>query len=178
VTTTAPTNTLNAIITATATGATLTTPLTVQVVSVALSPTEVTIFVGHSQQFLATVTGTSTLDVTWTVQEAAGGTVSTNGLFIGQAVGDFHVVATSVADPTKSGTAPVHVRAKAKDKDKDKDKDKEKERIKEITKEVVKELEIHPQVVTSPRVVTQAETQSLSGGGKAFIQPQLRPSVG
>jgi hypothetical protein len=176
VTTTAPSNTLNAIVTATATGATLTTPLTVQVVSVALSPAEVTIFTGHSQQFLATVTGTSTTGVAWSVQEATGGSINASGLFIGQAVGDFHVVSTSVADPAKSGTAIAHVRTKTKDKEKEKEKDKEKERIKETFKEVAKEREKINEILL-PRLVTLGVEQNPSGGGNAFIQPQLRPTV-
>jgi hypothetical protein len=174
VTTSGASNTLSAIVTATATGATLTAPLTVQVVSVGLSPAEVTIFTGHSQQFLATVNGTGTTAVTWSVQEAAGGSVNANGLFTGQTVGDFHVVATSVADPTKSGTAVAHVRTKTKDKEKEKDKDKEKEHIKELSKEAEKLRE----VIMAPRIVALAPGQLPPEGGNAFIQPQLRPPIG
>ena len=138
ITTSAAPNTLNAIITATATDVVLTAQFTVQVVSVAVSPAELTIFTGHSQQFSATVTGTGTTDVTWSLQEAAGGSVNASGFFVGQAQGDYHIVATSVADPTKNGVGIAHVRDKGKDKEKEKekDKDKEKERTKDIADKV------------------------------------------
>ncbi len=175
VTTTAPQNTLGVIVTAAATGVTLTAPLTVQMVNVVLSPAEVTIFTGHGQQFLATVTGTGSTGVTWSVQEA-GGSINTTGLFIGGAAGDFHVVATSVADPSKSGTALAHVRAKGKDKEKEKEKDKDKEfekvRAKEslAEKAIAKELDTLPQF-DSRHVVNPGPLE----GGNAFIQPRLRP---
>jgi hypothetical protein len=49
--------------------------------------------------------------VTWTVTEgAAGGSVAGNGLYTApQAVGTFHVVATSVADPTKTVQGTITV---------------------------------------------------------------------
>jgi hypothetical protein len=172
-TTTAP-NTLGVIITGTGTGVTLTAPLTVQVVSVSVSPAEVTIFTGHSQQFSATVIGTSTTGVTWSVQEATGASVTASGLFIGSAVGDYHAVATSTADTAKTGSALIHVRDKTKDKEKEKEKDKEKE-IREklrISKEISKEIEILPQAV-----VRGSTTTSASGTGRAFISPTLRPST-
>jgi len=187
ITTGAAPNTLSAIVTAAATGATLTAPFTVQVVNVVLSPTEVTIFAGHSQQFAATVSGSSITDVTWSVQEAAGATVNASGLVIGQAVGDYHVVATSTADPAKSGTAIAHVRTKSKDKEKEKEKDKEKELVREkVTKEsehklskefdrkVTKEVDL-----TSPGrtvdVVHLAAAPVSAAAGRAFITPASRP---
>jgi Family of unknown function (DUF6519)/Bacterial Ig-like domain (group 2) len=103
VTTTAAPNTLPTIITATATNVVLTAQFTVQVVSVVVSPAELTIFTGHSQQFSATVTAISTTDVTWSVEEASGGSVNSSGFFIGQAQGDYHIVATSW--PTRPRTA-------------------------------------------------------------------------
>jgi hypothetical protein len=176
VTTTAAPNTLSVIITGTGTGVTLTAPLTVQVVSVSVSPAEVTIFTGHSQQFSATVIGTSTTDVTWSVQEPSGASVSASGLFIGSTAGDYHVIATSTADTSKNGTGLVHVRDKTKDKEKEKEKDKEKEIEKtrdklSISKEIAKEIEILPQDRLSGRTV------STSGTGRAFISPTLRPST-
>lgn len=178
VTTTATSNTLNAIVTASATDVALTAQFTVQVVSIAISPAEVTIFTDHSQQFSATVTGTSTTDVTWSVREAAGGSVNASGFFVGQAVGDFHVVATSVADPSKSGVGLAHVRQKGKDKEKEKEKDKEKERVKEVLKE--KEvLERLPQVggpiISNP--VASVGNQGVATPGRAFIQLTERPDL-
>ena len=63
------------------------------------------------QQFTQTTTGDCNLAVTWSVQEGpAGGTVTNTGLYTAPAYpGIFHVVATSVADPTKTGVATVTV---------------------------------------------------------------------
>jgi len=50
--------------------------------------------------------------VTWTIQEAAAGTIDATGLYVAPGTaGTYHVVATSVADPTKSATAAVTVTA-------------------------------------------------------------------
>jgi hypothetical protein len=59
----------------------------------------------------ATVTGTSNGAVTWSILEgAAGGAVSSAGVYTAPtAGGTYHVVATSVADPTKSAVATVSV---------------------------------------------------------------------
>ena len=164
----------------------LTAQFTVQVVSVAVSPAELTIFTGHSQQFSATVTGTGTTDVTWSLQEAAGGSVNASGFFVGQAQGDYHIVATSVADPTKNGVGVAHVRDKGKDKEKEKEKDKEKERTKDIADKVPDgkvilekaTVERLPQL-TMASVVTPAPSvpeESLPKG-RAFIRPSERPDL-
>lgn len=181
VTTTAAPNTLNTVITATATGVVLTAQFTVQVVTVVVSPAELTIFTGHSQQFSATVTGASVSDVTWSVREAAGGSVSATGFFIGLAHGDYHIVATSVADPSKNGVAIVHVQ----DKTKDKDKEKEKERTKDIAdkndKLTLEKIAVErlPQL-TRPaglaRPAALAEEAS-APQGRAFIRPSERPDL-
>jgi hypothetical protein len=187
VTTDAPSNTLSAIVSATATGVTLTAALTVQLVSVVLSPAEVTIFVGHSQQVLATVSGTSNPAVTWSVQEA-GASVSASGLFFGAALGDYHVVATSVADTTRSAAALVHVRPKVKDKEKEKEKDKEVEKIifretkvlKEVEAKITKESKeaelLHP-FVASADTSAAATGAGEPAAGSAFIPAALRPKV-
>jgi hypothetical protein len=81
------------------------------VVTVAVSPTNAVVQTGKTQQFTATVTGNSNTAVTWT---ATGGTISNTGLFTaGATAGSFSVTATSVADPTKSGSTPVSVQAQA-----------------------------------------------------------------
>ncbi|HLJ48142.1 MAG TPA: hypothetical protein VKU01_19140 [Bryobacteraceae bacterium] len=78
-------------------------------ISVAVSPTSASLQPGQTKQFSATVTGTSNTAVTWT---ATGGTISTSGLFTaGSTAGSFTVTATSVADPTKSGSASVTITA-------------------------------------------------------------------
>jgi hypothetical protein len=179
VTTTGAPNTLNTVITATATDAVLTAQFTVQVVSVAVSPAELTIFTGHSQQFSATVMGASVTDVTWSVQETAGGSVSATGFFIGQTHGDYHIVATSVADRSKNGVGIAHVQ----DKPKDKDKEKEKERTKDIADKNDKlalekiTAERLPQL-TRPAGLAQAPAlaeETSSPQGRAFIRPSERP---
>lgn len=79
-------------------------------VSVAVSPTDDTLGPTSQRQFAATVTGANP-DVSWKVEEgAAGGTVTTDGLYIApSSTGTFHVIATSVADSTRSATATVSV---------------------------------------------------------------------
>jgi len=79
--------------------------------TVLVSPPTVQLAPGAAQPFSASVTGTADTRVTWSVREgAAGGTVSAAGAYATPAgAGVFHVVATSVADPTVSGAAAVTV---------------------------------------------------------------------
>jgi len=66
-----------------------------------------------TKQFSADVANTSDKRVTWSVVEgAAGGTITSGGLYTAPATagGPYRVKATSVADPTKSGTAAVTVK--------------------------------------------------------------------
>jgi len=78
-------------------------------VVVSISPTSAALLTGGTQQFAATVTGTSNTAVTWSTN---GGTVSTSGLYTAPATaGSFTVTATSVADTTKSASATVTVTA-------------------------------------------------------------------
>ena len=80
-------------------------------VAVVVSPSTATAARGATVPFSASVTGTSNASVTWTVQEgAAGGAVSSTGLYTApSSTGTYHVVATSVADPTKTANAIVSV---------------------------------------------------------------------
>lgn len=72
----------------------------------------------NKQLFTATVTGTLFTNVTWKIQEgAAGGQITADGLYrpvdsTGAAVheGTYHVVATSVSDPSKTGVAVVTIK--------------------------------------------------------------------
>ena len=82
-------------------------------VTVAVDPATVTVPAGGSRSFAAVVTGTTTRAVTWTVQEGSGcGAVSSAGVYTAPNAGaTCHVLATSVADPTKSGTATITVTA-------------------------------------------------------------------
>jgi hypothetical protein len=95
----------------------------VPVVVVAVSPTNASVFTGMTQQFNASVTGTSNTAVVWSIAGAgcsgsACGTVNTGGLYTAPAVvpspADVTVTATSVADPTKSGAVSLTIVASAK----------------------------------------------------------------
>jgi hypothetical protein len=87
-----------------------TATVTVPPFTVMVSPPAPTVFLGAMQTFVATVTATNTA-VTWTVQEgAAGGSITSAGVYTApQVPGTYHVIATSMADPTKSGTATITV---------------------------------------------------------------------
>ena len=77
---------------------------------VTISPSTISLSSGGSETFTATVTGSSNTALTWTVTEANGGTVTPGGVYTApEATGTFHVVATSVADTTKSATATLTV---------------------------------------------------------------------
>jgi len=82
-----------------------------QSVSVSISPSSASLAEGASQQFAASVTGSSNTAVTWS---ATGGTISSGGLFVaGSSAGSFAVTATSAADQTKSANASVTISAPA-----------------------------------------------------------------
>ena len=79
-------------------------------ISISINPASLTLGGGQTQQFTATVTGTTNTAVTWTVQEVGGGTVTTGGFYTAPATpGAFHVVATSQASPAKTATATITV---------------------------------------------------------------------
>lgn len=81
-----------------------------QGVAVRVSPSSAQLAPGASVGFSAAVTGTANVAVAWSVAEAAGGTVTSSGAYTAPSgTGTFHVVATSVADSTKSGSAVVQV---------------------------------------------------------------------
>jgi hypothetical protein len=76
-------------------------------VVVTLSPATASLAPGATQQFAASVTGTTNLDVSWT---ATGGMITTAGLYTAPATGGGYTVrATSAADPGASATALVLV---------------------------------------------------------------------
>jgi hypothetical protein len=80
---------------------------------IAISPAAAVLSIGSGVTFTATINGGSSQGVTWTVQEgAAGGTISSSGAYAApNTPGTFHVVATSIADQTISGTATVVVQS-------------------------------------------------------------------
>lgn len=79
-----------------------------QTLSVSISPPTVSLIPGASQQFSANASnGTA---ATLTVQEAGGGTVTPSGLYTAPNVtGTYHIIATSIVDPTKTATATITV---------------------------------------------------------------------
>ena len=89
--------------------ATVTVTAPPPVVAVSVSPTTASLQTGATQQFAASVTGSSNTGVTWT---ATGGTISAGGLYTAPATaGTYTVTATSVADNSKSASATVTVTA-------------------------------------------------------------------
>jgi hypothetical protein len=80
-------------------------------VSINVSPSTVNLPAAGTQQFTATVTGSSDVAVIWTVREGMpGGTVTGSGLYMAPGVvGVYHVVATSHADSSQSATATIAV---------------------------------------------------------------------
>jgi hypothetical protein len=88
-----------------------TTPPDTSTISVVVSPASATVQTGGTQQFAATVTGTSNTSVTWS---ATGGTISTSGLFAaGATAGSFAITATSAANTAKTAQAAVTLSAPA-----------------------------------------------------------------
>jgi hypothetical protein len=91
--------------------ATVTVAAPAPVVAIAISPTTATLDACKGQVFTATVTNSSNTSATWRVLEAGGGTV-VNGIYTApQAAGTYHLVATSVADSTKTVQATITVGA-------------------------------------------------------------------
>jgi hypothetical protein len=84
-----------------------------QTVQVAISPATANLYETKTQAFTATVIGTSNSAVTWSVQEGStGGAVSSSGIYTApDASGTFHVVATSVANSSRSAVATVTVKS-------------------------------------------------------------------
>jgi hypothetical protein len=81
-----------------------------QGVSVWLTPRVVTVTTQGKQTFSASVSGATNKQVTWSVLESAGGTISPDGLYTAPSTpGTYTVVVTSQADPSKSSQALVNV---------------------------------------------------------------------
>ena len=86
-------------------------PAAPNAVAVQVQPPSAQVRPGGSVTFAAVVTGTAVTTVNWTVQEGTpGGSVTSGGAYTAPGTaGTYHVVATSQADTTKSGTAAVTV---------------------------------------------------------------------
>ena len=191
-------NTLNVLVSASLNGLTQTAPLTVQVVHITLSPVDVAVFINFSLQFIATVTGTEDQGIIWSVQEPGGAGITSGGMFSATSAGDFHIVATSTADPTVKAVAIAHSQLKPKDKDKENIKENRKENRIEVNKIIdggAKVFEkVHLEVkapdsvsFTPPLPGSNPAAPSLAAipfdkgdelaPGRAFIRPVERPSL-
>jgi hypothetical protein len=80
-------------------------------VTVTVTPSSVTVLRDATQTFTAKVTGTTNSAVAWSVFESAGGTIDGAGVYTPppNGSGTFHIVATSQATSTASGTAAATV---------------------------------------------------------------------
>jgi hypothetical protein len=156
-----------------------TASLTTQVVSVTINPPVVTLFpIFPKQSFSATVEGADDSSATFAIKEkSAGGSIAQTGkaaadYIAPNAPGVYHVVATSVADPTKSATATVTVG-------------------KEISEKIpTKDFEFPGAVGDTFTAGSESEVpdirkeenasvaQDRRPTGRAFIRPEERPPVG
>src|SRR6185437_5596400 len=79
-------------------------------VTISISPASATILVSASTRFSVTVSGTSHTATSYSVIEANGGSVATDGSYVAPSTpGTYHVRATSDADPTRHAEAVVQV---------------------------------------------------------------------
>lgn len=79
-------------------------------ITVSISPAPASSDACKTIAFTATVGGTQNRSVTWSVQEPGGGTIASSGVYTAPSdAGTYHVVATSVADPTRSASVPITV---------------------------------------------------------------------
>jgi hypothetical protein len=79
-------------------------------VGVVVTPAALSLSSGQSSNFFAQVTGTSNGQVIWSVLEPAGGSIDASGDYVAPtAAGTYHVIATSVADPTRTGVGTITI---------------------------------------------------------------------
>src|SRR5215472_14335091 len=84
--------------------------VTVLAHQVTISPGTATLSPGGTQTFTATVDGVAGANVTWTIQELGGGSISGGGTYEAPLkTGFYHVVATSVADSSVNTSATISV---------------------------------------------------------------------
>jgi len=84
--------------------------VTVEPSQLTISPATVTLAPGGTVTFSVVVAGLANTSVTWTIQETGGGTVNGVGVYVApNSQGFYHVIATSVADPTVSASATISV---------------------------------------------------------------------
>jgi Family of unknown function (DUF6519) len=159
--------------------------LTTQVVSVTITPPKPTMLPKSTLQFSATVAGSDNKSVTFAILEKLGGgsiaqtTITTATYTAPDQPGSYHVVATSVGDPTKSATATVTVTEKRKDSKEIKDFKEE-----DISK-AVRDAPVLGRTAGSVGEVPDAQreegasvVQHRRATGQAFIRLEERPPVG
>jgi Bacterial Ig-like domain (group 2)/Galactose oxidase, central domain/Kelch motif len=80
-------------------------------VSVTVTPDDVTVLRDATQSFTAKVTGTTNAAVTWSVEQSSGGTIDSAGLYTPpqNGAGTFYVIATSEANSAATAAAVVVV---------------------------------------------------------------------
>ncbi|BFU92804.1 MAG: hypothetical protein NTAFB01_39910 [Nitrospira sp.] len=178
----------------------LTATLTVQVVAITIAPAAMSLLVGGSVQLTASVTGSAQTGVTFTVTEGVqGGTLAQTGGTTAtyQAPiqpGTFHVVATSVADRSKSAVAAITVIRKAKDGKETKELVKDRvenpklirdnlggEKIRDVVTPKVRDTKVSDLPRGLGRAPSAEESGEIPGAvfrGQAFIKPEERPPVG
>jgi hypothetical protein len=79
-------------------------------ISIAVTPTTATVDACTTKTFSATVSGSSDQVVTWTVQEAGGGTVTSAGVYTAPSTaGTYHLVATAHASSAATAIATITV---------------------------------------------------------------------
>jgi hypothetical protein len=85
-----------------------------QAIAVVTAPSQADVAPGTTVQFAAQVTGTSDSSVSWSVDEAGGGTVGANGLYTAPATeGTYHVRAASAVASGSNAASVVRVKANA-----------------------------------------------------------------
>ena len=134
-----------------------------KVVNVAVDPTGVNVAVGMTLQFNATVTDTFNTAVTWAVAGGSGnGTISGTGLYTAPAKipspALVTIVATSLKDSTKSGTAQIMVTTSATPGN--------------VT------VQISPQTVSIASYSTQQFTATVSGSTNTAVSWQVNSVTG
>jgi len=79
-------------------------------VIVTAGPSALGLLAGASVSLTANVTGASNGSVTWSVLESNAGTITAGGVYTAPAtIGDYHVIATSAADTSKSSSILIRV---------------------------------------------------------------------
>ncbi len=89
-------------------GKSITFPVTT--ITFDVTPLNAEVAPGGTQQFTANIVGITNTAVTWSVSPAAGGTISSSGLYTASSTaGTYTITATSQYDPTETATATVVV---------------------------------------------------------------------